>query len=53
MKEKHLNALCNIATMHNTLYSSSFRLQNYTDIGLFARRYRQGELVRLNEGLHA
>ncbi len=53
MKEKHLNALCNIATVHNTLYSSSFRLQNCIDTGLFARRYRQGELVRLNEGLHA
>jgi hypothetical protein len=53
MKEKHLNALCNIVTTHNTLYSSSFRLQNYMDAGLFARRYSHRELVRLNEGLHA
>jgi hypothetical protein len=53
MKEKHLNALFNIVIAHNTLYISSFRLQNHMDRGLFAHRYSQGELVRLNEGLHA
>jgi hypothetical protein len=53
MKEKHLNRLCNVVIAHNTLYTSSFRLQNYLGAGLFAHRYKLGELVRLNEGLHA